>query len=130
CREHGIPFELCGKIVVATEEQELPILKGLFERGRQNGLDGLKMLDTAGLREYEPHVAGLAGFFVPQTGIVDYKVVAEKYAEQIRLRGGDIKLGEKVVNVEAYRNGVTVETTRSSHSARMLVNCAGLYSDK
>jgi L-2-hydroxyglutarate oxidase len=72
CKTHNIPFELCGKVVVATEEKELPLLNNLFERGRQNGLEGLRMLDPAGLREIEPHVNGLAGFFVPQTGIVDY----------------------------------------------------------
>lgn len=130
CREYGVPFELCGKIVVATEERELPLLKNLFERGVRNGLAGLKMLDQAGLREYEPHVRGLSGFFVPQTGIVDYKVVAEKYGEQIRLRGGEIALGEKVGKIIAEPTGVTVETNQSTWSAKMLVNCAGIYSDK
>lgn len=130
CREHGVPFELCGKIVVATDESELPLLKNLFERGRQNGLDGFKMLGPEGLREYEPHVRGLAGFFVPQTGIVDYRVVAEKYGEQIKLRGGEIALGEKVEGIVAGHAGVTIETSRSTWSAKMLVNCAGLYSDK
>src|SRR5688572_12827316 len=71
CRVNEIPFELCGKIVVATDEQELPLLKNLFDRGHQNGLKDFKMLRSEELKEYEPHVAGLAGFFVPQTGIVD-----------------------------------------------------------
>ncbi len=130
CKEYGIPFELCGKIVVATEQGELPLLKNLFERGLENGLEGLRMLDSAELRDYEPHVNGVAGFFVPQTGIVDYKVVAEKYGELIRHLGGEISLGEKVTDIREERNGVVVETTRQTAAAKMLVNCAGLYSDK
>lgn len=130
CREQDIPFELCGKIVVATEERELPLLKNLYERGQQNGLTGLQMLGPDGLRDYEPHVKGVAGFFVPQTGIVDYKVVAEKYGEQIRQLGGEIALGEKVVRISTGSGSSRIETDRSEWSARVVVNCAGLYSDK
>ena len=130
CRRHEIPFELCGKIVVATEEKELPLLDNLYQRGQQNGLAGLRMLRAEQLLEYEPHVHGVAGFFVPQTGIVDYKVVAEKYGEQIRLLGGEIVLGEKVIKVVTSGRQVTVETTKTTYSARLLINCGGLYSDK
>ena len=130
CQQHEIPYDLCGKIVVATSKQELPLLQNLFQRGQQNGLDGFKMLDAVGLREYEPHVNGIAGFFVPQTGIVDYRLVAEKYGEQIRNHGGEILLGEKVLKVTSEGGGVTVETSRSTHTGKILINCAGLYSDK
>lgn len=130
CEENGVPFELCGKIVVATEEKELPLLQTLLQRGEQNGLKGLQMLQPEALREYEPHVKGLAGFFVPQTGIVDYKVVAEKYGEQIRKRGGQIMLGEKVIKVIKERNSVSVVTDQRTYQGAMLINCAGLYSDK
>lgn len=130
CDQHGIPYDLCGKIVVATSEQELPLLQNLFQRGHQNGLTGFKMLNAAGLREYEPHVNGIAGFFVPQTGIVDYRLVAEKYGEEIRKNGGEILLGEKVLMVVPDGAGVAVETTRSTRKGKMLINCAGLYSDK
>lgn len=130
CQQHEIPFELCGKIVVASEEKELPLLNNLYERGHQNGLKDFKMLGKDELKEYEPHVTGLAGFFVPQTGIVDYKVVAEKYAEQIRKRGGQILLGEKVIGIKVEEKNVHVETDKSTHNASMLINCAGLYSDK
>lgn len=129
CRQHGVPFDLCGKIVVATEEQELPLLHNLFRRGEENGLKGLKMLEPEAMREYEPHVQGLKGILVPQTGIVDYKVVAEKYAEVIRDNGGHILLGEKVLKIR-QDGELVVETDRSTHHARVLVNCAGLYSDK
>ncbi len=130
CREQDVPFELCGKIVVATEDRELPLLKNLFERGQQNGLTGLQMLGPDGLRDYEPHVKGVAGFFVPQTGIVDYKIVAGKYGEQIRQLGGEIVLGEKVIRISTGSGSARIETDRSEWSARVVVNCAGLYSDK
>lgn len=130
CEENDVPFELCGKIVVATDEHELPLLQTLYQRGEQNGLTGFRMLKSEALREYEPHVRGIAGFFVPQTGIVDYKVVAEKYGEQIRNRDGEIILGEKVVRIIKERSTVTVVTDKTTHHAGMIVNCAGLYSDK
>lgn len=130
CRQNDIPFELCGKIVVATDKHELPLLKNLFERGHQNGLTGFKMLSAEEMKEYEPHVTGLAGFFVPQTGIVDYKVVAEKYATLIRQAGGTINLGEKVLNILRDHSQVTIETSKSTYSCKLVINCAGLYSDK
>jgi L-2-hydroxyglutarate oxidase len=130
CRINEVPYELCGKIVVATDKRELPLLNTLYERGQQNGLQHLKMLNQEQLKEYEPHVAGLAGFFVPQTGIVDYKVVAEKYAVLIRNLGGEIILGEKVTTITLNHQGADVITDRGSHQSKFLINCAGLYSDK
>jgi (S)-2-hydroxyglutarate dehydrogenase len=130
CKANDVPFELCGKIVVATEEKEVPLLKNLFDRGAQNGLTGFKMLSASELKEYEPHVNGVSGFFVPQTGIVDYKVVAEKYAEIIRMKGGEIHLSEKVVDIRLVSLSVSVVTDKSSYETKQLINCAGLYSDK
>lgn len=130
CQQHDVPFELCGKIVVATDKDEMPLLQNLYLRGEQNGLKGLKMLRAEELREYEPHVKGTGGFFVPQTGIVDYKVVAEKYAELVLKYGGEIILGEKVVNVIQDGKQVSVETGQSTFHASILINCAGLYSDR
>lgn len=126
CREQSIPFELCGKIVVATEEHERPLLNNLYERGVQNGLGGLKRLKKEELKEYEPHVAGLEGIFVPQTGIVDYRLVAEKYGELLRSAGAEIRLGERVLSI---RNDEVV-TDQATYSTRLVINCAGLYSDK
>jgi L-2-hydroxyglutarate oxidase len=129
CRQHGVPFELCGKIVVATDENELPLLQNLFRRGEENGLKGMKFLEPEAMHEYEPHVTGLKGIFVPQTGIVDYKVVAARYAEVIRTKGGQILTGERVVKI--HEDGeLSVETEKATHHGRILVNCAGLYSDK
>jgi (S)-2-hydroxyglutarate dehydrogenase len=130
CKVNEVPFDLCGKIVVATEEKEVRLLKNLFDRGAQNGLHGFKMLNAGELKEYEPHVNGVAGFFVPQTGIVDYKAVAEKYAELIRKKGGEIHLNEKVIDIKLETQSVIVVTEKISYESKQLVNCAGLYSDK
>jgi L-2-hydroxyglutarate oxidase len=130
CKTYGIPFELCGKIVVATEKHEVPLLENLHKRGQQNGLQNLKWLKAEELKEYEPHVNGVAGMFVPQTGIVDYKVVAEKLAELIREAGGEILLGEKALEIKSEASHIQVETNKKSHHSSLLINCAGLYSDK
>ena len=130
CKIHGIPFELCGKIVVATEKHEVPLLENLHKRGQQNGLQNLKWLKAEELKTYEPYVNGVAGIFVPQTGIVDYKVVAEKLAELIREAGGEIHLREKALEVKAEASHIQVETNKKSHHSSLLINCAGLYSDK
>lgn len=130
CKENSVPFELCGKIVVATEEKELALLENLYERGQQNGLQNLKKLTKEELKEYEPHVTGLKGIFVPQTGIVDYKKVSEKYGELLRQNETDINLGEQVIDIQVDASKVVVVTQKQSYSAKLVVNCAGLYSDK
>jgi L-2-hydroxyglutarate oxidase len=130
CRANEIHFELCGKIVVATAQNELAQLNVLFNRGQQNGLQNLKMLNAEQLREYEPHVAGLAGIFVPQTGIVDYKKVAQKYADVIQENGGEIIFSEKVIDIQLGNDKAVVVTDKRSYNTRLVVNCGGLYSDK
>lgn len=130
CRQNEIPFDLCGKIVVASEEHELPLLENLFIRGEQNGLTNLKKLRKEELTDYEPHVTGLAGIFVPQTGIVDYKKVAQKYGELIQKMDGQINLGERVIDIQSSDNTRVVITQKSSYTTRLVINCAGLYSDK
>ena len=129
CQEQTIRFELCGKIIVATDESEKLLLQNLFVRGEQNGLKNLKKLSAGELKEYEPHVKGIEGIFVPQTGIVDYKLVAEKYGEVLRKQGVEIHLGEKVVNISTEKS-TTVITDKSSYTTELVINCAGLYSDK
>lgn len=129
-RKHEIPHNLCGKVIVATEEKELPLLKTILERGNQNGLKNLKMLTGDQVREHEPHVAGIAGIHVPQTGIVDYRVVAEKYAEVFQKQGGTLKLGEKVVDIQLGSGNAVVVTQKSTYSGKLVVNCGGLYADK
>ncbi len=130
CRENEIPFDLCGKIVVATEEKELPLLENLFVRGQQNGLENLKKLSKEELKEYEPHVNGIQGIFVPQTGIVDYTKVALKYGEVLQKNGATIKLGERVIGIQSKSDYQEVITDQSTYSTKLVINCAGLYSDK
>jgi len=130
CKENDIPYDLCGKIVVATDEAEKPLLQNLFVRGEQNGLKNLKKLTKEELKDYEPHVNGMEGIFVPQTGIVDYKKVAEKYGELIQKNGGEIKLNEKVIDIKAESDSSTVITEKNEYTGRIIINCAGLYSDK
>lgn len=126
----GIPYELCGKIVVATKPEQLPQLQILHERGLQNGLGGLQKLNRAELREIEPHVAGIEGLFVPQTGIINYRLVCEKLAEKVRAVGGEIRLGERVTGITKGPSRCIVSTEKSSYETSLVINCAGLYSDK
>jgi len=130
CREHHVPFELCGKVIVATEQHELPLLENLYQRGLQNGLDQIRRITPDEIKSYEPYVAGLAGIHVPYTGIVDYKRVAEKYGELIRAQGGEIFLGQKVTGLQESGNTLEVVTADRTFTTRLLINCAGLYSDK
>ena len=130
CNQEGIKYDLCGKIVVATRPEQISILDGLYERGAQNGLNGFKMLNAKQLKEYEPHVNGLKGFFVPQTGIIDYTEVCEKYLEKTQQLGGEIVFSEKVESITDKGNTSIVNTNKASYETKLVVNCAGLYSDK
>ena len=130
CNAEGIAYELCGKIVVATKPAEVPQLDMLHKRGQQNGLGGLRMMTLAELREIEPHVNGVAGMFVPQTGIIDYKQVSEKYAQKFQMLGGEIRLGEQVEQVTPGQSLSIVVTSKNRYETKLVVNCAGLYSDK
>ena len=130
CQVHEVPYELCGKVIVATHPSELPQLDTIMARGEQNGLTGLKRLSEPELKEHEPHVNGIAGILVPQTGIIDYTAVSLKYAEQVQAADGDIILGERVEAIEAQPSGSVVFTHQRSYSTRLVINCAGLYSDK
>ena len=130
CNENEIAHELCGKIVVATSKEQIPILDGLFERGIQNGLTGLEKLSVEQMKEIEPHVAGISGIKVPQTGIINYTQVSEKYAENIKKLDGEIKLGEKVSSISEINGVSTVVTNKGSYETTLVINCAGLYSDK
>jgi L-2-hydroxyglutarate oxidase len=129
CREHNLPYEVCGKVIVATREQEIPRLKVLLERGQANGLAGLRLLQPEEVREIEPHCTGVLGVWVPSTGITDYAAVSRKYAEIITAQGGRISTGTKVQRVVPRGAELMVETTRGAFAAKYVVNCAGLHSD-
>jgi len=130
CKAHQIPFELCGKIIVATSESELTALDNIYKRGVENGLTGLRYINSEEIKAIEPETYGVKGLVVPQTGIVDYKVVANKYAEVFQSLGGVLMFNQKVVAVNAQVHEIQVKTNQQSFTTRLMVNCAGLYSDK
>lgn len=130
CTKQEIPFELTGKIVVASTEEQRGQLENLYQRGQQNGLDGLKKLTLAEMREHEPHVIGVEGMWVPQTGIVDYRAVAAKLAQGIQANGCELHLAEKVTNITKGLTYSIVETEKAVYEAKLIINCAGLYSDQ
>ena len=130
CAENGIPHDRCGKLVVATDPGERAALEELERRGAANGLRGIKRLSGDQMREIEPHVAGVAGLRVPETGIVNYKAVAEVYARKITEAGGAVRTDAKFLGCKREPDAITAETTAGPVRAKLLVNCAGLYSDR
>lgn len=129
CDKNDIDYELCGKIVVATRQEELPTMDTLFERGVKNGLKGLVKLNAQEIKEHEPHVNGIAGIYVPQTGIIDYSAVAKKYLELFQQKGGEFFPQEKVINIRNRSGKAEVITQNRSFVCNHFVNCAGLFSD-
>jgi (S)-2-hydroxyglutarate dehydrogenase len=130
CTEHDVPFERCGKVVVATRDGQLAGLDELERRGRANGLSGVRRIAREELREREPHTDGVAALLVPETGIVDYKQVSSAYARELERRGGELRVGARVVGIQRRGDRVVVESTVGEIEARVLVACAGLQSDR
>jgi len=130
CEEHQIPFEITGKIVVASTEDQKPLLNNLFVRGQENGLEGIRKISVGEMREIEPYVTGVEGMWVPQTGIVDYRVVAAKLAVLNESKGVEMHLGEQVLSITKGQTLSIVETTKGTYETKLLINCGGLYSDK
>ena len=129
CQEHDLPYELTGKVVVATGEEELSRLEELYRRGTANGVRGLKKISADEIEEYEPYARGVAGLWSPYTGIVDYLAVTRKYAEIIEAAGGEIRFSTKVTGVEQRSEGLVIETTGNEVHSLALINCGGLQSD-
>lgn len=130
CREHDVAQEICGKLVIATDESEVPRLRELLSRGERNGLTGLQWLDAAALREIEPHAAGVAAVRVPEEGIADYPAVAAALVREIESLGGRVVTNAEVRALHHRGDAWTIATTAGEHSARLLVNCAGLHCDR
>jgi (S)-2-hydroxyglutarate dehydrogenase len=130
CDRQGIQYELCGKVIVATSEAELPALENIYKRGIENGLTKIKKLTVAELKEHEPHVNGIAGILVPYTGIIDYTDVSLKYADVFQQLGGEIFLGQRVTNIRSQGESSEVITEKTTFRTRLIINCAGLFSDK
>jgi L-2-hydroxyglutarate oxidase len=129
CREHNLRHEVCGKVIVATEERELPLLERLFQRGQANNLD-VQRLNADQVREFEPHVRSLQGLRVPTTGIVDYRQVCATLAGLIEKQGGRLQLNTRLCGVREPAGSLVLETTQGFFETRFLVNCAGLHSDR
>jgi L-2-hydroxyglutarate oxidase len=130
CRAHGLPHQVCGKVIVAMHVEELPRLEELRSRGEANGLTGLRIIGPEELHEIEPHASGLRALVVPSTGITDYSAVCEKYAELLRAAGGTILTSTAVTGLRDLESEVVVETSGPVFSTTSLINCAGLFSDR
>jgi L-2-hydroxyglutarate oxidase len=129
CEEHGLPYELCGKVIVALNHDELPRLAELYRRGTANGVSGLQKISGEEIKDYEPHCAGIAGLWSPRTGIVDYKIVTREYAKIVQENGGEIRLDTQVIGIDRRSEELIVQTNQGDFHTRFLVNCAGLQSD-
>lgn len=129
CRAQNIPFSVCGKLIVATEAEELPRLEALFMRGQENGLE-VRRLSAHEAREFEPQVACLAALHVTSTGIVNYTAVCRAYAAQVEARGGCLQTGTRVTGLRDRTDGLTLETNRGAFETKFVINCAGLHSDR
>jgi (S)-2-hydroxyglutarate dehydrogenase len=130
CGEHGVPHERCGKIVVATSEDELPRLEELHRRGTANGLQGMKWLTPEEMREYEPNVSGIRGLWVSETGIVDYKSVSRVFAKMLQSRGCELRTATRVIGCVRDDGELRIQTISGEIRSKALVNCGGLQSDR
>jgi len=130
CREHGVAYHICGKVIVAISHEEVPRLNDLLARGQANGVPGLRMLGPEELREIEPHATGVAALQVPGTGVTDYAKVCEKYAELLSAQGGVVGTGSAVTGVKQNSSEIILESSTGAVSAQWAINCAGLHSDR
>ncbi|HEX8682452.1 MAG TPA: L-2-hydroxyglutarate oxidase [Ardenticatenaceae bacterium] len=129
CAREGIPYEICGKVIVALDEEEQARLQAIYSRGQANGVQ-CELIDRTRLRELEPHAEGVQALHIPETGIVDYKQVCQRLAALIREQGSQIITGAKVTSIEERNGEVAVQSTKGDFSAHYLINCAGLHSDR
>lgn len=129
CETHGIPYEVCGKVIVAVEPEELPLLENLYQRGLANGLK-IQKITAEEVKQIEPYVTCLGGIRVYSTGIVDYRQVCQKYAELVRMRGGELRLNTRVVGIRPSNEAQIIETDQGNFITKFLINCAGLQSDR
>ncbi len=130
CQENAIPHEVCGKLVVAADESEVPRLRTLAERGKANGLEGLRWLTSEEIREIEPHVGGVAALRVPQEGIVDFPKVAQTLAARLSEQGARVVTGARVTRLTRAGSGWIAQTTAGDFEADFVINCAGLHCDR
>jgi (S)-2-hydroxyglutarate dehydrogenase len=129
CDAEGIPWDQCGKVIVAVNESEFSALDSIFSRGQQNGVT-CEMIDEKRLKELEPHVAGIRGIHVPETGIVDYKQVSARLAERIQEKGNQILTGTEVTGIRHHSDHIMIQTKQGEYAAKQVINCGGLFSDR
>ena len=129
CEKHGVAIDVCGKVIVATEPDELPRLDAIYQRGLENEIEGIEKIGPERLKELEPHVEGLAAIHVPCAGIVDYRGICEKLSELIEAGNGTVAFSQKVEHIEKNADGLVVKTQSDTFHTKYLVNCSGLYSD-
>jgi L-2-hydroxyglutarate oxidase len=129
CRKFRIPHEVCGKVIVATDDAQRDALERLRQRAKANGVPA-ELIDVNRLRELEPHVRGVAGLHVPDAGIVDFPAVCKRLARQIEKGGGEIRLNSRVEHIKPLEDSVIVATQDSALEVKLVINCAGLYSDR
>jgi len=130
CDENNIEYDICGKVIAATSENELHALENIYNRGIENGLNGLEYLSENQLKEKEYHANGIKGIFVPQTGIIDFKVVSEKLAELIRKKGGEIVFNSSLQKIKNSQDEIIIETNNGEYHSKFVITCAGLQSDR
>jgi len=130
CRKNEVNFDICGKIIVATTPPEISVMENIIDRGNKNGLNGLKKLTKEEVKEIEPHVECLAGIKVPQTGIIDYKKVSEKYLQLIEGFDGKIEYGHEVKNIFVRHDECELVTGKDVYTSKIVVTCAGLFADR
>jgi L-2-hydroxyglutarate oxidase len=130
CNENNIPHDKCGKIVIAVNDFEVHALQELEQRGKENGIKGIRKISKEEIKEHEPYADGILGLFVPETGIVDYSLVTEKYVELIKVSGGKVLTSTKFLNLVRKNGEMILETNQEKIKTRILVNCAGLQSDR
>ena len=129
CLEHDIPYEQCGKLLVATNQNEYYLMEKLFERAGENQIE-VEWLDREQLKKREPNISGLGAFFVPQTGIVNYRKITNKMADLFKARGGEVRLDCEVLGLEEKSNGLRVRTYQAEFKTRYLIACSGLMADR
>jgi 2-hydroxyglutarate dehydrogenase len=130
CDAKQIEYRNVGKLIVATEERELPLLDDLYQRGIANGIDDLQIVDAAGIAEREPHCRGIKAIFSPVTGIVDYGLVARSYGDDIRAAGGEIETGHEVTSIRRSADASVIATNKGEFEARRVITCGGLLADR
>jgi (S)-2-hydroxyglutarate dehydrogenase len=130
CNKNEVAYDLCGKVIVATNAQQKQALNNIYKRGEENGLAGIRKISSAEVKEIEPYVNCTEGVWVPQTGIISYTDVSKKIQTLFQEKGGQVFFNNKVKDVKANPSGYTIETDKQTFDTKMLINCAGLYSDK